>query len=194
MINVALLESDEELNGICFSVLSKSHHINITERFYNFYAFQNALSDLQTQIVITDISLPGINILKLINVSKKIRPDINFIVSSAWVQPDLIYKCLRAGASGYVNMFDAEQLLLKKINEIANRQAQMSVPVAQLIRNEHANQSASTITQIQSQIIKLFADGFSHTYVCNAVNKSIAEVQIQIGNIYKAIYQSSVSV
>jgi len=193
MINVALLEADRELDGICFSVLNNAVDIKVTHRFFNFQSFQNLLPEMITQIVVLDITLPGINILSLISASKKIRPDIDFIISSAWVQYDWVYQCLCAGASGYVNKFVVKQQLLKTINEIYFGQAQMSLQMAQLIRDEHALQSGSIFTQIQSQIIKLFANGFSHSNVSEALNKTNVEVQFQIRNIYNVLHHSTVS-
>lgn len=193
-IHVVLVEGDKELNSICFSVLNNAHAIKVNERFYNFHSFQKSLLDIKSSIVVLDITLPGINILNLITTSKKIRPDINFIISSAWVQHDWVYKCLCAGASGYVNKFGNEQQLIKTINEISAGQAQLSLPVAQLIHNEHSLQSNSEFTSVQSQIIKLFAAGHSHAHVSNALNKSTTDLQFQIGTIYNALHQSSVSV
>lgn len=193
-INVALVEGDKELNSICFSVLSNAQAIEVTERFFNFLSFQKYLLDIKSSIVVLDITLPGINILDLISSSKKTRPDISFIISSAWVQHDWVYQCLCAGASGYVSKFGNAQQLIKTIHEISAGQAQLSLPVAQLIHAEHLIQSNSKFTQIQSQIIKLFASGHSHAHVCNALNKTIAEVQFQIGTIFNALHQSPVSV
>lgn len=191
-INVALVEGDKELNSICFSVLNNAYAIEVTERFYNFYSFQNAVTDIQSRIVVLDINLPGINILNLISSSKKVRPDINFIISSAWVQHDWVYQCICAGASGYVNKFGNAQQLIKTINEISAGQAQLSLPIAQLIYSEHSLKSNSEFTSVQTQIIKLFAAGHSQTHVGNTLNKTIADVQFQIGTIYNALHQSSI--
>jgi DNA-binding NarL/FixJ family response regulator len=149
--------------------------------------------DIKSSIVVLDITLPGTNILKLITTSKKTRPEISFIISSAWVQHDWVYQCLCAGASGYVNKFSDAKHLIKTIHEISSGQAQLSLPVAQLIHDEHALQTNSIFTQIQSQIIKLFAAGHSHAHVGNALKKTSTELQLQIGTIYNALHQSLVT-
>ncbi|MBL0051481.1 MAG: response regulator transcription factor [Bacteroidetes bacterium] len=192
-INVALVEADKELNSICFSVLNNAHAIEVTERFYNFYSFQKSLPDIKSSIVVLDITLPGINILNLISTSKKQRPDINIIISSAWVQHDWVYQCLCAGASGYVNKYSNARQLINIITEISAGQAQLSLPVAQLIHSKCSIQSHSNFTPLQSQIIKLFAAGHSHAHVGNVLDKTIFEVQLQIGTIYNTLHQSSVS-
>lgn len=189
-IHVALVEADRELNNICFSALSTGHHIKVDERFYNLHSFQDALFSIQSRIVIIDITLPGTNILNLISTTKKERFEINIIISSAWVQHDWVYQCLCAGASGYVNKFGNAQILIKTIHEISAGQAHMSLPVAQLIHSEYSLKSNSIFTQIQSQIIKLFAAGHSHAHVGNVLDKTKSELKLQIGIIYNNLHKS----
>jgi len=187
MIKVAIVDSDKELNSILFSRF-KSADINPVEQFYSEKEFINALPQLKSQIVLIDITLPCYDLIDFISTTKKLRPDIEIIITSAWVQHDLVYKAICAGASGYVNKFGDENYFISTIKEISKGKAQLSLPIAQLI---NTNFSPSHFTNIQSQIIKFIASGFSNANVAAAINQSSEVVYEQINCIYKELHRAS---
>ena len=61
-----------------------------------------AATELNPDVVVTDISMPLLNGLDAIRQIKSVRPATNIIILTMHIEPDLAVQAFRAGASGYL--------------------------------------------------------------------------------------------
>jgi len=189
MITVSLIDGDKELNSITYSFLNNAPDIEITGRYYFDRVFVNSLSQLRSQLVIIDMTLPCLDILSFISAVKKSKPDARICINVAWEQPDLIYKCICAGASGYVSKSDAENYFVERIRESSIGNAYMSIHVARLIKHSGAKLLKDKLSETQLMVLTMTANGFGSREIGKALNKSQTDLSGDIGVIYDLLYQ-----
>jgi DNA-binding NarL/FixJ family response regulator len=78
------------------------------------------LNEKEADLIIVDISLPGMNGLELIKHIKAIRPDIKILVVSRHDESLYAERAIRAGAQGYVMKLEASEAILKAIRTVLN--------------------------------------------------------------------------
>ncbi|HKJ47326.1 MAG TPA: response regulator transcription factor [Balneolales bacterium] len=80
----------------------------------------SVLNEKEADLIIVDISLPGMNGLELIKHIKAIRPDIKILVVSRHDESLYAERAIRAGAQGYVMKLEASEVILKAIRTVLN--------------------------------------------------------------------------
>ena len=71
-------------------------------------------------LVLLDISMPGINGLELIKQIKKINNDIQILILSMYPEDRYAIRAFKAGANGYLTKNKASQELIKAIRKVSN--------------------------------------------------------------------------
>ncbi len=74
---------------------------------------------LQPDIIILDISLPGLNGIDATRQISRVSPNSRVLFLSHYAGPRMIHEALRVGAIGYVAKTDAGGELLKAIGAVA---------------------------------------------------------------------------
>ncbi len=119
--------------------------------------------DISPQIVITDIRMPGINGLQVLETLKKKYPDIEVIVATAFGEMDLAIRALQLDASDFITKpisDEALYLALKRAKERFTSKKQLQDYTA-LLEKENAETSQELLKSItfQSNLIESSIDG-----------------------------------
>ena len=75
----------------------------------------SALEDLEPDIAIVDISLPGMSGLELIKHMQALRPEVRTLVVSRHDEALYAERAIRAGARGYVMKLEAGDMIVKAV-------------------------------------------------------------------------------
>ncbi len=71
--------------------------------------------ELKPEVIIMDVSMPGLNGIEATRAIRKIQPNIKIILLTLHESADLVRNAFRAGARGYLLKTDAEQELVKAL-------------------------------------------------------------------------------
>ena len=71
--------------------------------------------ELKPEVIIMDVSMPGLNGIEATRAIRKIQPGIKIILLTLHESADLVRNAFRAGARGYLLKTDAEQELVKAL-------------------------------------------------------------------------------
>jgi DNA-binding NarL/FixJ family response regulator len=74
---------------------------------------------LKPEIVIMDVSMPGLNGLEATRIIHNILPDTKVLLLTLHSSTELVRSAFRAGARGYVLKSDAEHELVRALNVLA---------------------------------------------------------------------------
>ena len=74
---------------------------------------------LKPEIIIMDVSMPGLNGLEATRIIHNILPDTKILLLTLHSSTELVRSAFRAGARGYVLKSDAEHELVRALNVIA---------------------------------------------------------------------------
>src|SRR5258707_8629838 len=74
---------------------------------------------LRPEIIIMDVSMPGLNGLEATRIIRNILPDTKILLLTLHSSTELVRSAFRAGARGYVLKSDAEHELVRALNVLA---------------------------------------------------------------------------
>ncbi|HEX6504306.1 MAG TPA: response regulator transcription factor [Terriglobales bacterium] len=74
---------------------------------------------VKPEIIIMDVSMPGLNGLEATRIIRNILPDTKVLLLTLHCSSELVRSAFRAGARGYVLKSDAENELVRALNVLA---------------------------------------------------------------------------
>lgn len=199
MINIALIEDDPVILSYYNDFFRKSNKFNCilaVNSFEKFMSFFRPSHDYQ--IILVDIGLPGISGIEGLTFLRKKIPEAELVMFTSFKDNDKIFKALRAGASGYLLKSLPDEELTERLEAIINGNAAISPPIARRLieyfnppKQISSSSEQLTLTEKESQVIKLLVEGFPYKKIAEELNISLNGVRYYIKNIYKKLHVHS---
>ncbi|MDP2902046.1 MAG: response regulator transcription factor [Methylovulum sp.] len=130
-------------------------------------------------VVITDLSLPGISGLEVIARIKQRDAKAKILVFSMHQQPSFAVQATRAGALGYVTKSSPPEVLLRAIHEVYAGRTTLSADIAQtlaLAQLGTERMALDTLTVREFEILRLLVEAKSIEDIAQALNISTKTV------------------
>lgn len=103
MINITLVEDHNIVRNGIKELLSKEPDMNVVAEAHSGDEVLQLLKEgLQTDLIVTDVNMPGMDGLKLVQTISENYPDIYLTVLSMYDQPEYINQAFKNGADGYI--------------------------------------------------------------------------------------------
>ena len=145
-------------------------------------------------IVITDISMPGMSGIELMEKINEISPDTRVLVLTMYTFEDFLYSAIRAGAKGVLAKQDTtREVLMEAITRVTNDEVYFSPSIARIMLNsvcENARHIQSrdlsklpALTSREKEILRLYVEGFTNQEIASKLNISIRTVETHKSNI-----------
>ena len=152
------------------------------------------LKNNQTDVVIADISMPGISGLDLTEKITAQFPEIKVLVLSMFNNEDYILSAVKAGAKGYLSKQDSStEILVKAIRTIINGDDYFSPSISKILTNSYISNvkfsrtpeasKATNLTLREKEILKYYAEGLSNEEIAEKLHISISTVKTHKNNI-----------
>jgi DNA-binding NarL/FixJ family response regulator len=77
--------------------------------------------ELKPEIIIMDLSMPGLNGIEATRASRKTQPAMKIVLLTLHESAELVRSAFRAGARGYLLKTDAEQELVKALTVVTGQ-------------------------------------------------------------------------
>jgi two-component system response regulator NreC len=82
--------------------------------------------ELKPEIIIMDVSMPGLNGIEATRAIRKSQPEVKVVLLTLHESAELLRSAFRAGARGYLLKTDAEQELVKALSVVAGEGSYIS--------------------------------------------------------------------
>jgi DNA-binding NarL/FixJ family response regulator len=148
---------------------------------------------VRPDIVIADISLPGMNGIKLTEQIRQELPDIRIIILSMHATEDYICSVVKAGAHGYLTKQGTNrEELVNAIESVMRGEDYFSPDVSKIIMRRYVHKAKpggiadigpTSLTAREKEIISMYADGFSNQEIADKLCISIKTVDAHKNNI-----------
>ncbi|MDO8645637.1 MAG: response regulator transcription factor [Candidatus Planktophila sp.] len=144
-------------------------------------------------VILMDISMPGMN---GIETTKKITsefPDIEVIILSVYDDDQYINASLEAGASGYLLKSVEAQELSESIIKVASGGSALSSTIARKVLSRISRGGAEIhgLSEREIHVLKLVAKGSSNKSIARELFLSVRTVEAHLHNIFEALNVSS---
>ncbi|MFW5852041.1 MAG: response regulator [Bacteroidota bacterium] len=161
---------------------------------------EECLKQFQTiipHVVLMDINLPDITGIELTEQIMKTFPQLNIIMLSMHLGSDFILNSIEAGAKGYVPKTISQQELIEAIHSVAEGKEYYSNEVSEILLQNYISQTKQsskqveipivTLTSRETEILTLFAEGFSNKEIASRLFISIRTVESHKNNIMQKL-------
>lgn len=144
---------------------------------------------LMPQLVIMDLSMPGMNGIEALRTIKLRQPEIRVLVLTMHRTDDYLNESIRAGADGYVLKDATHQELRCAIGDILKGKVYLSPEVSGKVLGDQMGVSTpwDTLTNREREILKLVAEGHSNKRIAAFLFLSVKTVEKHRSNLMKKL-------
>jgi DNA-binding NarL/FixJ family response regulator len=143
--------------------------------------------DLEFEILVLDMSMPGRSGIELIKLVKAEKPRLRVLVLSMHEEHQYAVRAIRAGASGYLTKEAASSRLVAAMKKVASGGAYISEAVAEQLAlgNMPGNKGEphEALSNREFQVFRLLAEGKSVADIAERLTLSVKTVSTHKSNI-----------
>ncbi len=145
---------------------------------------------LQPDVVLMDISMPGLGGLEATVEIKKTEPEVKILVLSQYDDKEYVSRFLKAGVSGYILKKAVGEELITAIRAVARGDSYLYPSIASSVIDGYLVKDISEvedpfdrITDREQQVLKLIAEGLPHKEIAATLGISTKTVIAHQTNI-----------
>lgn len=163
--------------------------------------FLSDKESVKANILILDNGLPGMSGSEGIRLIKEKFPAVDIIMLTIAEDPEVIFRSLCSGASGYLLKTSSLNNLKKNIVELYCGGAPMTPSIARMVIDFFSKKRAwamqqplndvPELTERQKEVIKGLLNGLSYKMIADQMNVTVHTVQFHIKNIYRTLQVNS---
>jgi DNA-binding NarL/FixJ family response regulator len=191
---VFLVDDHKILRESLIMLLNHQSGIEVVGEADDGHKALHAISGLKPDVVILDISIPGLNGLEVASRLKHDFPNIKIIMLTMHKNEEMIAKAFANGASGYVLKENAFEELLKAIDTVLENRIFMSdnisdTVVSGFVANYHSRLKSGNeiISPREREVLQLLAEGFSNKEIASKLTLSLKTVETHRSNIMRKL-------
>jgi DNA-binding NarL/FixJ family response regulator len=193
MIRIAIIEDNDHFRAGLEAILANEKDFQLTG---SYSSAEYALLELKQQvpdIVIIDISLPGMKGTELIVHLKEEMEDTQFMVCTIHDDNDTIFEALLSGASGYIlkDPVTAHEII-KAIRDLYNGGSPMSPLIARKIitrfqKPVHQDE-AHLLSVREREVLEHLSKGLQYKEIAEQLGITHETVKRHLKNIYQKLH------
>ena len=156
------------------------------------------IRQLQPEVVLVDVHMPGGGGVTVINSVLQTNPDVRFLVLSVSDSPEDVIAMIRAGARGYVTKSIAPTDLADAVGRVADGDAVFSPRLAGFVLDAFggaispaADPELDQLTPREQEVLRLIARGLAYKQVARKLSISIKTVETHVSSVLRKLQLSS---
>jgi len=172
-------------------ILKNSLLVEIIGVFTSAEMLISQFDELQPEITIVDLDLPGVSGIEAIMLLKSNYPKSKFLVLTNHSDDGRLFDAFRAGADGYLLKKDAYSNLETAIISVFDGGAPMTPEVARKVIYHFQKQMGAnnflTLTEKEKNVLQLLVDGLLYKEIAAEMGLSLDSIKKHAHNIYEKL-------
>jgi DNA-binding NarL/FixJ family response regulator len=171
------------------SLLGKNPAFEIVGEGDNGEEIVRSIDTTKPDVVITDINMPVMNGLQLIEKLNQTHPHIKFIVLTMHEEREYVTKALKAGADGYLLKTSERAELESAIKTVIEGGKYFSPQITTILAESVAHEPGPQpeLTPREKEVLQLVARGYSTKQIADKLSISIRTVESHRINMLKKV-------
>jgi DNA-binding NarL/FixJ family response regulator len=189
-ITLSIVEDLDEVREGLSQYLSSGEEFIMLETFQNAEDAAAKLPEIQPDIVIVDINLPGMNGIECIREVKRRCTNIQFMMFTVYETDEKVFEALKAGASGYLLKKSGFSVIADALKELYAGGSPMSAHIARKLVNVFRQQKSelTVLSARENEILQLLAQGLLYKEIAANLSITIGTVSQHVHNIYEKLH------
>jgi len=196
-IKVAVIEDTPALGQLVQKIVDSMDGIQTFGVWENAEDGLKAIENGGPDVVLMDISLPGMSGIEATVCVKEKHPEMDVIMLTVHDDNHRIFDALQAGASGYLLKNASPDDLCRAIFDVRAGGAPMSAEIARLVveafhrpvGNEASK--AFNLSKRETEIVQLVAKGMANKEIAADLSISVETVRVHLKHIYEKLHVRS---
>ena len=192
-ISLAIVEDLDEVRDGLKNFISLSNDFKVLDTFKTAEEALYDIPKLKPDIVIMDISLPGMSGIECIRQLKDKTPKTQFMMFTVYENDEKVFEALKAGASSYLLKNTGLVQLVESIKELHSGGSPMSANIARKLVNLFKEQQKEisdieTLSPRENEILQQLAKGLLYKEIAEKLGISTNTVRQHIHKIYEKLH------
>jgi two-component system, NarL family, response regulator LiaR len=196
IITVCIVEDKKDIRESLCILVNDSPDCSCIGDFANAEEALPKIIDLQPDIVLMDIDLPGMNGIECIKQLKPQCPGVQFMICTVYDEDEKIFDALTVGANSYILKRSSSDILIGAIKDLHNGGSPMSSDIARKVVKQFQKSSLPEkneyhLTQREKEILELLAQGLTYQQAAEKIFISGKTIKKHVYNIYEKLHVNS---
>jgi DNA-binding NarL/FixJ family response regulator len=180
--------------GLC-SLIATNPEVEVVGEASNGQDAIKLAGTLMPELILMDLSMPGINGTESTKEIKRRYPKVKVLVLTVHAAEEYIKEALKAGADGYILKHASETELRLAIKSVLNGKTYLSPDVAEQVVNSYLVGGNSpnpgsvwdSITLREREVLKLIAEGHPNKFIATYLCVSLKTIEKHRSNLMKKL-------
>jgi DNA-binding NarL/FixJ family response regulator len=195
-IRIAIVEDEKTVREGLRILIDGTEGYQCVALYSNAEDALQEIFDVQPDVVLMDIHLPGISGIECVRQLKKQEPEFQIVILTIYEDDEQIFKSLAAGAHGYILKKTPPAKLLEAISEVHQGGSPMSGQIARRVveffpKKNKTNDKNENLSEREQEIISYLSKGYRYKEIADVLFISIETVRTHIRNIYEKLHVHS---
>lgn len=192
-ITIAIVEDLDEVREGLRNFIALSPDLNVLGTFKNAEEALQGIPGLQPDVVIMDISLPGLSGIECIRQLKGKLEKTQFMMFTVYENDEKVFEALKAGATGYLLKNTGIVQLIEALKELHHGGSPMSANIARKLVSHFQNEHPSGVlreilSNRETEVLHLLSKGLLYKEIAGQLSLSTGTVRQHIHNIYEKLH------
>jgi len=193
--SVALVEDNTGVRESLVALIDGTPGFRCVGAYANAEAALQGLPGNWPDIVLMDINLPQMSGIDCVARLKAQRPDLHILMLTVHVDSELIFKSLKAGASGYLIKQSSPAELIEAMFDVLAGGAPMTNTIARKVvlffQQKAPSDETACLTKREHEILTHLAKGYQYKEIADLLSINVLTVRTHIHHIYEKLHVRS---
>ena len=195
-IRTAIVEDDAEIRELLRATLGRTGQVKVVGAFADAAEFLAGLPNLDVDVVLMDINMPGMNGIDCIREVKPLAPTVQYLMLTVFENPAYIFQALCAGATGYLVKNSDPEEIIEAVQEIHGGGSPMSPAIARLVVGSFQHEAQQRIndhalTEREKHVLDQLSQGLLYKEIAANAGISVETVRKHARHIYEKLQVST---
>jgi DNA-binding NarL/FixJ family response regulator len=200
MIDVVIVEDNDTIREGLAALINGTSGYSCVASFGDCESFLSNLKDINVNVVLMDIALPGMNGIEGVKKAIEMDKNLDILMLTIYEDSEVVFDALCAGACGYLVKKTPPSRLLDAIKEVCEGGSPMSSRIARQVitafkegKDESNEVIKYGLSNREKEVLNLLANGNNYQEIADQLFISVDTVRHHIKNIYKKLHVHSQS-
>ncbi len=195
-ILVSIVEDDAQARKILAGWIQTTGGFKLTGDWGSAESAIAELPQKETNVILMDINLPGMNGVEAIKKLKPLLPKTQFVMLTVYEDADHIYSALSAGATGYLLKQTPREELFAALEEVYGGGSPMTSNIARKVvqafqQKMRHDEVHADLSPRESEVLELLSRGYLYKEIAESLQISTPTVNTYIRRIYEKLHVRS---